>query len=297
MKPWYKSKTVWVGILEILAGIGDVLVSWLNGQTDVPPLVGYTLLVSGLAKVLLRTLTKEPIKVPKPPAKLLTFWLGAALLMIMPAVSSGQVWFESNCPGGICPTGYQTRQVVRQTPIRTVAKTVTRPVSYGSTGTTYGYSYGSTGASYGYSYGSSGSRAGFWGRGPLRRLLTAPVRALRSIRANRQVQAELFAPAVIYAPDTLLAVSDSVAVETLDCVGPTRRAADDCVKPTRQVAADCVQPTRQYTAKWIIRDGKTVDRHLKDGFPGRHAPVPKEVIDDLSIDNQQRLHDYLHDHG
>lgn len=53
-KEWYKSKTFWAGIIEILIGI----LTALQGELE----VGATLTVSGIAKVALRVVTRETLK-------------------------------------------------------------------------------------------------------------------------------------------------------------------------------------------------------------------------------------------
>lgn len=60
MKKWYTSKTIWIGVLEALAGgiltYQDYVQSALDGEQ-----LGVILLISGLAKVVLRAVTTAPV--------------------------------------------------------------------------------------------------------------------------------------------------------------------------------------------------------------------------------------------
>lgn len=59
-KQWWKSKTVWLGILTVALGILDVLYAWLvAGDFSTS---GVVLLVSGAMGVILRFLTTQPIE-------------------------------------------------------------------------------------------------------------------------------------------------------------------------------------------------------------------------------------------
>lgn len=59
MKKWYTSKTVWVGVAEALAGLATVVETFATtGDFSV---LGFVLLVSGAAKVLLRAVTSTSI--------------------------------------------------------------------------------------------------------------------------------------------------------------------------------------------------------------------------------------------
>jgi len=58
-KQWFKSRTVWVGIVEFLIGVATVLAAWLQaGDFSV---AGVGLLVIGVLTVVLRWLTDKPI--------------------------------------------------------------------------------------------------------------------------------------------------------------------------------------------------------------------------------------------
>lgn len=59
-KKWYTSKTVWLAVLTIIAGVLDVLQAWLvQGDFSAS---GVVMLVSGSVGVLLRFLTTQPIE-------------------------------------------------------------------------------------------------------------------------------------------------------------------------------------------------------------------------------------------
>ena len=56
-KPWWKSKTVWLGIVASVAGLSGLpIVAVLP-----PKAAAYVLTASGIAGVVLRTVTKQPI--------------------------------------------------------------------------------------------------------------------------------------------------------------------------------------------------------------------------------------------
>lgn len=59
MKKWYKSKTVWVGVAEVLTGSGVVVETF--AQSGDFSVVGFLFLVSGLAKVILRAVTSTGV--------------------------------------------------------------------------------------------------------------------------------------------------------------------------------------------------------------------------------------------
>lgn len=54
MKKWYKSKTLWVGILQVVAGVAVALSEKVA--------TGSAITVSGVLMIILRVITKEPIK-------------------------------------------------------------------------------------------------------------------------------------------------------------------------------------------------------------------------------------------
>lgn len=59
-KQWWKSKTVWLGILTVLIGILEVLYAWLiAGDFSTS---GVVLFISGAMGVVLRFLTTQPIE-------------------------------------------------------------------------------------------------------------------------------------------------------------------------------------------------------------------------------------------
>jgi uncharacterized membrane protein len=59
MKPWYTSKTVWAGILEILAAIGLVVADFLQAGDFTAP--AFVLLGVGVLTIVMRFLTNAPI--------------------------------------------------------------------------------------------------------------------------------------------------------------------------------------------------------------------------------------------
>ena len=62
MKPWIKSKTFWIGILQLIAGVTLFAGEWLtdNGVEFTDP-TKIILLVNGIVMVVLRWLTDQPI--------------------------------------------------------------------------------------------------------------------------------------------------------------------------------------------------------------------------------------------
>jgi len=52
-KKWYQSRTIWIGILETLAGILTAIAGELS--------VGGVLTISGIVKIILRTITTSPL--------------------------------------------------------------------------------------------------------------------------------------------------------------------------------------------------------------------------------------------
>jgi hypothetical protein len=59
-KAWYASKTVWLGILEILIGILDAVATFLaTGDLSSTALVTLT---SGILTIVLRKLTTQPLE-------------------------------------------------------------------------------------------------------------------------------------------------------------------------------------------------------------------------------------------
>lgn len=57
MKNWYKSKTIWVGILEIIAGIITAVMGLL--QTGAP------LTITGILTIIFRVITREAVRKDK----------------------------------------------------------------------------------------------------------------------------------------------------------------------------------------------------------------------------------------
>jgi len=53
-KPYYKSKTLWVGVISILAGF----LAFLAGELE----AGAPLTIEGIIMIILRFITKEPVK-------------------------------------------------------------------------------------------------------------------------------------------------------------------------------------------------------------------------------------------
>lgn len=55
-KKWYQSKTFWLGVLEIIIGISELLMEFI-GSTE----TGITSIIIGIATIILRYVTKQPI--------------------------------------------------------------------------------------------------------------------------------------------------------------------------------------------------------------------------------------------
>jgi hypothetical protein len=58
-KIWYKSKTLWVGVVEILIGVLGLVATFLGAGVFTPE--AYVLLVVGALTILLRKLTDTPM--------------------------------------------------------------------------------------------------------------------------------------------------------------------------------------------------------------------------------------------
>lgn len=54
-KPWYKSKTFWFGIAQIMVGVGEFLLS-----QDLDN-IGLPVVITGILTIVFRFLTKVPI--------------------------------------------------------------------------------------------------------------------------------------------------------------------------------------------------------------------------------------------
>lgn len=59
-KKWYKSKTMWVGVLTVVAGAGPLLGQWTAVISPTTYAAGLT--VVGLANVVLRAVTKTGVE-------------------------------------------------------------------------------------------------------------------------------------------------------------------------------------------------------------------------------------------
>jgi hypothetical protein len=59
MKPWYQSKTIWAGIVEILIGVLGLLANFLAVSQFTPASI--TLLFVGVLTIVLRKLTDTAI--------------------------------------------------------------------------------------------------------------------------------------------------------------------------------------------------------------------------------------------
>ena len=62
MKNWFESRTLWIGVAEVLIGCGGLLATFLEaGDYTAPAIV---LLVVGFMKIGLRLITVQPIDSP-----------------------------------------------------------------------------------------------------------------------------------------------------------------------------------------------------------------------------------------
>jgi len=63
MKPWIKSKTVWVGIIQLIAALALYLNGYYQDHEGGIPTspVEITLVINGIAMIVLRWLTDSPI--------------------------------------------------------------------------------------------------------------------------------------------------------------------------------------------------------------------------------------------
>lgn len=60
-KPWFKSKTVWAGIIEMLIGSLGIIATFLEaGDFTLPSIV---LLIVGILKIVLRYVTDTPLAI------------------------------------------------------------------------------------------------------------------------------------------------------------------------------------------------------------------------------------------
>ena len=53
-KPWFKSRTVWLGVLEIAGGIAEFI-------AGLPAEASAATIVAGIVTIIIRFLTKQPI--------------------------------------------------------------------------------------------------------------------------------------------------------------------------------------------------------------------------------------------
>ena len=187
--------------------------------------------------------------------------------------------------------------------------------SWGSAPVVQSVSYGSVGSS----YGSFGSRLGgrlFGGRGLLGRIADR-FQARRANRLNRRAVRQSSygcngsrvsgSYTITYMADARC-IQAPQSVDGLNIIQPTTAPAP-IVWPTNQNCPGGICPTptfpfssraepvRAYRPEWIIRDGKSVYRHLVDGFPGEHAPISPSQLAGLSQSELYRIHDSLHNHG
>ena len=58
-KLWYQSKTMWVGLLEVLIGVLGLVAPFLGGKIYTPE--AFVLLGVGVLTIVLRQLTDKPI--------------------------------------------------------------------------------------------------------------------------------------------------------------------------------------------------------------------------------------------
>jgi len=59
VKNWYTSKTIWIGVLQVLIGIGGLLASFFG--TGVYSAEAVTLLITGSLMVILRLMTTDAV--------------------------------------------------------------------------------------------------------------------------------------------------------------------------------------------------------------------------------------------
>ena len=59
VKSIFASKTIWVGVIEILIGVLGLLATWLNAGVYTPEAI--VLLIVGILTIVLRFLTSQPI--------------------------------------------------------------------------------------------------------------------------------------------------------------------------------------------------------------------------------------------
>ena len=59
MKPWYQSKTLWVGVLSALTGIATLAIEFIN-KSDFSP-VAIVAFVYGVVMIILRIFTTQAI--------------------------------------------------------------------------------------------------------------------------------------------------------------------------------------------------------------------------------------------
>jgi hypothetical protein len=58
-KAWYASKTIWVGVIEVVIGVLGLVAPFLGGKVYTPE--AFVLLGVGVLTILLRKLTEVPI--------------------------------------------------------------------------------------------------------------------------------------------------------------------------------------------------------------------------------------------
>ena len=59
-KKWYQSKTVWIGILEVLSAVGLLVADFLTTGDFTAP--AFVLLGVGVITIVMRFLTEQPVE-------------------------------------------------------------------------------------------------------------------------------------------------------------------------------------------------------------------------------------------
>jgi len=59
-KPWYQSRTVWIGILEIGIGVAGLVADQLTSGQDWTP-VSIMAIIGGSLTIVLRVITEKPL--------------------------------------------------------------------------------------------------------------------------------------------------------------------------------------------------------------------------------------------
>jgi len=59
MKKWYESRTIWIGIIQVLCAVGLIVADFLQVGNFTAP--AFVLLLVGILTIVMRFLTEQPV--------------------------------------------------------------------------------------------------------------------------------------------------------------------------------------------------------------------------------------------